>query len=77
MADDLEALEVHLLVWSDARFLLGDGNLVEDGVDAFQIGKQKAPAMSVGHDDAVALRVELLQVVDGLRSPSTSTEYSR
>lgn len=51
MADDHEALEVHLLIRSDARFLLGDGNLVEDGVDAFQIGKQQAPLMPAGHDD--------------------------
>ena len=55
VADDLKALEVHLLVWPDARFLLGDGDLVEDGVDAFQIGKQKAPAMPASHDDACLL----------------------
>ena len=63
---DLEAVEVDGLVGEDARLHLGDEYLLVHGVDAFEVGEEEAASIAALDDDAVALAVEAVGVVDRL-----------
>ena len=66
MAHDLEAFELDIIVCRiDAGFLLGNHQLITDRVDTIEVWKQKPPLPTLGHDDAVAFRVELVRRIDG------------
>ncbi len=59
---------------TNARFRSGDANLLPDGIDSLQVGKQDSPPGAVFENDSEFSRVEVFEIRDIFRFRKDMTE---